>query len=188
MTLLTELYQILREKEEEDSKKADAPEGDEPPIADTEIEDQEPTEDDAETDNKDEPAETPAETDEADEEDSEDEEESGEDVGSVAEEEGFEKGTKEAYMAGKTRKVTTLTKNEELGGLDITLQYIINPQTGAWSLRACLAGQSEEDMVEFHTGEDPSSLIKSLKKKKKITPHQAVEYLNPPADKALIDK
>lgn len=104
------------------------------------------------------------------------------DVGIVAQREGFTKSKKEMFAFGATRPTTLLTKNEKLGGLEITLQYIINPKTGAWCLRACLAGQSDEDMVEFDTGEDPSSLIENLKKKTKVTPHQAVEYLNPPAD------
>lgn len=108
-----------------------------------------------------------------------------EDVGSVSKAQGFEKSKSEMYAFGKTRPVTLLTKDETLGGLNLTLQYVINPSTGAWKFRACLAGQSEEDMVEFDTGEDPSSLIKSLKKKTKITPHQAVEYLHPPANKKV---
>jgi len=105
-----------------------------------------------------------------------------EDVGSVSKAEGFVKSKKEMFAFGATRPVTLLTKNEKIGGMDITLQYVINPKTGAWSLRAALQGQSAEDMVEFETGEDPTSLIKNLKKKKKITPHQLVDNLNPPAD------
>jgi hypothetical protein len=108
-----------------------------------------------------------------------------EDVGSVADAEGFEKSKDERYLDGKSRPVTLLTKDEELDGIDVTLQYVINPKTGSWSFRACVAGQSEEDMVEFDTGEDPSSLMKHLKKKKKISAHQAVEYLNPPANGKL---
>jgi hypothetical protein len=103
------------------------------------------------------------------------------DVGSVAKEEGFKKGTDMMFAFGKTRKVTTLTKDETLDGLKLTLQYVINPETGSWSFRACLKGQTEEDMVEFATGEDPSSLIAHLEKKKKITATAAVEYLRPPA-------
>jgi len=106
-----------------------------------------------------------------------------EDVGSVSQAEGFKKSKKEMFAFGATRPVTLLTKDEKIGGMDITLQYVINPKTGAWSLRAALQGQSAEDMVEFETGEDPTSLIKNLKKKKKITPHQLVDNLNPPADK-----
>ncbi len=109
----------------------------------------------------------------------------GEDVGSVSKAEGFVKSKKDMFAFGATRPVTLLTKNERVGGMEITFQYVINPKTGAWSLRACLKGQSDEDMVEFSTGEDPSSLIKSLKKKKKVTPHQLVDNLNPPADKVV---
>jgi hypothetical protein len=119
------------------------------------------------------------------EEEQDDGEEDDEDVGTVVDREGYEKSKRDMYAFGKTRPVTILTKNETLGGLKLTIQYVINPSTGAWVLQACLAGQSQEDMVEFGTGEDSSSLVKSLKKKRKITAHQAVQYLNPPADGSL---
>lgn len=109
-------------------------------------------------------------------------------VGDVAKEEGFEKSSTSLYVFGKTRTVTVLTKNQTLDGLELTLQYVINPATGAWLLNACLAGQSQEDMVEFAKGEDPTSLVKSLRKKTKITAHQAVQFLNPPADSNLKNK
>lgn len=186
MSLLRELV-LLREAEEEKKK------GEVPVDPDTAAEDQAPTEGDEEVENKeegtDEPdaADTPADDAEAGDDDAEDDtaEPSNKGVGEVAEEQGFEKSQKDMFAFGKTRKVTLLTKNEDCGGLELTLQYVINPATGAWSFRACLAGQSEEDMVEFTTGEDPSSLVKHLEKKKKITAHQAVENLNPPADKDL---
>lgn len=105
------------------------------------------------------------------------------DVGSVAERQGFKKTKKEMFAFGRTRPTTLLTKDAPLGGLDITYQYVINPKTGAWILRACMKGQTEADMVQFAQGDDPTSLVKNLKKKNKITAHQAVEFLNPPADK-----
>lgn len=104
------------------------------------------------------------------------------DVGTIVAQQGFEKESREMFAFGKTRKVTVLTKTEPLGGLEVTYQYLINPKTGSWTLRACLKGQSDEDMVEFHKGEDPASLIDSLKKSQRITPEQAVNNLNPPAD------
>ena len=190
MGLLQELYSLKEAKDEtedveNDVEKAPSEEEDSekdvPPAEDEELEDQAPTESDDAEENEDEGTDE-GETDEDEDETGETEEE---DVGSVSQAQGFKKSSKEMYAFGKTRKVTLLTKNEDLGGLKLTLQYVINPETGAWSLRACLAGQSEADMVEFDTGEDPTSLVKSLKKKRKITPHQAVEYLNPPADKGL---
>src|SRR5262249_34443033 len=57
-----------------------------------------------------------------------------------------------------------------------------------WKLMGCLEGQSEDDMVEFDAGEDPSSLIDNLKKKVKITPHAAVDKLKPPADHMIANK
>lgn len=160
----------LQEATDSDGKEVDK---DVPPAEDTELADQKPTEKDDAEENEDEG------TEDADQP---------QDVGSVASREGFTKTKKEMYAFGATRPVTLLTKNQKIGGMDITLQYVINPKTGAWSLRACLAGQSDEDMVEFTTGEDPSSLAKNLQKKTKITPHQLVDNLNPPADKVAKPK
>ena len=106
-----------------------------------------------------------------------------EDVGTVSKKHGFAVSSETVDAFGKTRKVTLLTKDEDLGGLNLTLQYVFNPKTGAWKFRACLVGQTTEDMVDFTTGEDPSSLIKHLRKKNKITAHAAAEYLHPPANK-----
>jgi hypothetical protein len=164
----------LDEDTDSDGKEVSAGK-DVPPAEDTELDDadQRPTAKDDAEENEDEG------TEDADQP---------QDVGSVAEREGFTKSKKEMYAFGATRPVTLLTKNQKIGGMDITLQYVINPKTGAWSLRACLAGQSDEDMVEFTTGEDPSSLAKNLQKKTKITPHQLVDNLNPPADKVAKPK
>lgn len=109
------------------------------------------------------------------------------DVGSIVSRLGFEKSFKEMFAFGETRKVTVLTKSETLGGLDITYQYLINAKTGSWTLRACLKGQSDADMVEFTTGEDSDSLIRSLKKSPRISHQAAVDNLNPPADGSLDD-
>lgn len=125
--------------------------------------------------------------DDEDNDDTDDEDIDDEDVGVVAKKQGFEKSKRKMYAFGKTRMTTLLTKDEMIKLINVTLQYVINPKTGAWILRACLAGQTEEDMVEFATGEDPSSLIKHLKKPTKITYHQAVEYLSPPANERSSD-
>jgi hypothetical protein len=145
-----------------------------------------PADDSVELEKNEKPAEQVEDDSEVEQEDEQDDgEEDDEDVGTVVEREGYEKSKRDMYAFGKTRPVTILTKNETLGGLKLTIQYVINPSTGAWVLQACLAGQSQEDMVEFGTGEDSISLVKSLKKKRKITAHQAVQYLNPPADGSL---
>lgn len=171
---LADLYQLNEDKKKDpDSEEQDKDEAEEIDTNKDEAEDE--VEDEVEAEDEDE---------DEDEDEAEDEDEEL-DVGAVADEEGFEKSQRDLYAFGKTRKVTLLTKNEPLGGLELTLQYVINPSTGAWMLQACLAGQSQEDMVEFAKGEDPQSLAKHLKKKKKITPHQAVQYLNPPADSVL---
>jgi hypothetical protein len=131
------------------------------------------------------PDETPEEppVDDGGEEDVEDTSGQPENVGDVAKELGWAKTQDTLNAFGKTRKVTLLTKDGSVGGIDVTQQYVINPETGAWKFQACCAGGTEVDMVEFATGEDPSSLVTHLRKAKKITPHQAVEYLNPPVDR-----
>jgi hypothetical protein len=96
----------------------------------------------------------------------------------VADDQGFEKGHEAKMVDGKSQKLTTLLKDETLGGLELQLKYVINPKTGAWSFRIALQGQDK--FVEITTGEDPLSLIKHLKKKHKVTAHQAVENLPEP--------
>lgn len=152
------LQELLREAEEKIE--------DETPVA--------PPEEETETADADE--DTPAEEDD-------DEELEGEDIGEVADKQGYQKAKTEMFFSGKERQVTTLTKDEELGGLKLHTMYVINPKTGAWVYKAGLVGEDDDRMNEFRTGEDPSSLLKHLKKKRKISPHQAVEYLNPPVEK-----
>jgi len=176
MKLLRELYNLVEEDKVEDED-LDNPDEPSPKKKDKE-----------ETDSSAEKPEEEAPEDSEDSEDSEDDEDTdegpveGEDVGSVADLQGFEKSKKEMYAFGATRPVTLLTKQEREGGMDVTFQYVINPKTGGWKLQAKLANQNDSDYVEFTTGEDPSSLIKSLKKKKKVTPHQLVDNLNPPQE------
>jgi len=160
------LQELLREAEEkiEDETPVDPPEEETPPA---------PTEDDA-----------PVDDENVDDEEADDD---SEDIGEVADKQGYQKAKTEMFFAGKERQVTTLTKDEELGGLKLHTMYIINPKTGAWVYKAGLVGEDDEHMAEFRTGEDPSSLLKHLKKKKKISPHQAVEYLNPPVERETSD-
>lgn len=145
-----------------------------------ESKDKEPEESDKESDVAEQPEEKPEE-DSNEEENVEDED----DIATIVEKQGYDKSSKEKFAFGETRKVTVLTKTEPLGGLDVTYQYIINPKTGSWVLSACLAGQSDEDMVEFHSGEDTDSLIASLKKPQKISQDQAIKNLKPPADPSI---
>jgi hypothetical protein len=167
MRLMDIFNQLLEDDEKAASKT--------PPAEDADLKDQQPDAKEVEDENEDEGA-APSQEDDDD-----------EDVGSVAKRQGFEKSKKSMYAFGKTRPVTLLTKTEKVGGLDVTFQYAINPKTGAWSLRACLAGQDDEDMVEHSTGEDPTSLIESLKKSKKITPHWLADNLEPSTGKSVSD-
>lgn len=107
-----------------------------------------------------------------------------ENPGDVAEAEGFEKSTDRTLVSGSYKRITYLTKEEKLGGLNVELQYVINPETGSWIFKAGLA--ENKSRTEFASGEDVSSLIKHLKKKKKISTQQAVDYFNP--EKSVPDK
>jgi hypothetical protein len=93
----------------------------------------------------------------------------------IADEQGFAKSHEKINVSGKRKTVTTLTKIDTVGGIEVEMEYIINPETGAWVFKAGIPGHAK---VEFKTGEDSSSLVRHLKKKKKITAHQAVENLS----------
>jgi hypothetical protein len=153
------------------------------PVEDTELKNQNPTPEDDATENKDEGTDTNSQ-DTSDEDDKDDtpNEDKPDDVGSIAKSEGYNISQKDMYAFGKNRKVTLLTKNEKLGSLELTYQYVINPITGAWSFRISLKNQSMGDMVEFSSGESPESLMKHLKRKNKVTVNQVVNYLKLPAD------
>jgi hypothetical protein len=96
-------------------------------------------------------------------------------IGPVVQKLGFKKTQTRMFAFGAMRQVTVLSKNEKIGNLNITLQYVINPATGAWTLSASLAGQPIEKMIQFENGEDPESLLQNLKKKTKITPREALQ-------------
>ncbi len=161
MNLLKQVNLIVEDEEEVETPPAKKPAAEEPPADDVE-------------------------TDEVD-TDTDDSEEQSEDVGTVAEREGYEKSKKEIFAFGKTRPATLLTKNEKIGGLDVTQQYVINPKTGEWSFRVALQGQSEASMKEHTTGKDPTSLAKHLQKKNKVTAHWLADNLDPPADQSIQD-
>jgi hypothetical protein len=97
------------------------------------------------------------------------------DIKSIADEHGFSISSEKLFLAGKKREVTVLSGEQTIDGVDISMRYLINPETSAWSFQACPAGQ--DNFIEMHTGEDTSTLVKHLKKKKKLTPHQVAEYM-----------
>lgn len=109
-------------------------------------------------------------------EDAEDEEFSDDDdIGSVSVRQGYEKEKTEMFMFGATRPVTILSKTEDIDGKSLETQYVINPKTGAWVYKV---GLSQDDMIEIKNGEDPSSLLRHLKRKSKISSHQVSEYFS----------
>lgn len=74
---------------------------------------------------------------------------------------------------GKSYVVHVFTKNVKMGTIELTFQYIINPETESW-----IFGVSTEDtpMVELAGGEDKKTAIEHLKKKHKINKHQIEKY------------
>jgi N-methylhydantoinase A/oxoprolinase/acetone carboxylase beta subunit len=95
------------------------------------------------------------------------------DIGSVSVRQGYDKEKTEMNLFGAVRPVTILSKVEEIDDKSIETQYLINPKTGAWVYKV---GLSKEDMIEIKNGEDPSSLLRHLKRKTKISSHQVSEY------------
>lgn len=99
----------------------------------------------------------------------------GKDIEKIASEQGFTIFTKKVTISSKRKDVTLLTKDETVDGTPIVLHYEINPETSAWVFRASRSDQ--DDFVDFHDGEDFSSLIHHLKRKKKLTSSQIADYL-----------
>jgi len=101
--------------------------------------------------------------------------ESEKNVGVIAQHLGWEKSKSKMFAMGKNRDVTLLKKVEEIDGKKVSLEYVINPKTGSWGLRAALEGQDDSKLVEIRTGEDPISLGQDLKKEKKLVLSQLKE-------------
>lgn len=114
---------------------------------------------------------------EDDEDDTEDDEYADDDdIGSVSVRQGYDKEKTEMFMFGANRPVTILSKEEEdVDDKTLQTKYIINPKTGAWVYKV---GLSSDDMIEIKNGEDPSSLLKHLKRKTKISSRQVSEYFS----------
>jgi hypothetical protein len=93
---------------------------------------------------------------------------------SVADNEDYEITNSSKLISGKRYPVILFTKIDTFFSEELEIQYLVNPGTGAWSFSAGFP--SEKERIEFHTGEDDTSLIKHMKKKKKLTANQVDEY------------
>lgn len=102
------------------------------------------------------------------------EEADSEDVGSVSAKLGFKVKKEFLNSFGEERPVTLLKKNDLVGDVQIIVRYVINPKTGAWKFQAALP---EHQFVDFEDGEDSNSLIDDLKKERKLTPDQIINFL-----------
>lgn len=96
------------------------------------------------------------------------------DIESVYERQGYEKEKTEMRAFGAMRPVTILSKTEDVDGMQVDTQYLINPKTGAWVYK--IAKQGSDDFIDIKNGEDPNSLLKHLKHKIKVTPKQVSVY------------
>lgn len=75
-------------------------------------------------------------------------------------------------LSGKSRDVIVLTKVKEVFDVEITFEYIVNPETSAWSFIV----KNEKNEMEISSGEDDTSLTKHLEKKSKLSKHNFEKY------------
>lgn len=77
---------------------------------------------------------------------------------------------------GKRYKVIEYSKEINIEPYNIVLKYTVNPETESWNYVVINADNGKT--VDMSSGEDESSLIKSIKKKKKILPSWIEKYLD----------
>ena len=90
-----------------------------------------------------------------------------------AEHMGYSKASGTKKINGERFKVILLKKEADFGDLTLEFEYIINPETEAWTFEV---SKPNEDGFEFGSGEDDSTLIKHLKKKQKLTDNNLQKY------------
>lgn len=87
----------------------------------------------------------------------------------------FAKSHGKITVDSKRVPVTWFTASEDFGDLaTVEYTYTVNEKTSAWSFSVGIPGGKD---VEFATGEDEESLVKHMKRKKKIKPSAIEEYL-----------
>ena len=75
-------------------------------------------------------------------------------------------------LSGKSRDVIVLSKIKEVFDNQITYEYVVNPETQAWSFIV----KNDKNEMEIASGEDESSLSKHLEKKSKLSKHNFEKY------------
>lgn len=75
-------------------------------------------------------------------------------------------------LSGKSRDVIVLSKVKEVFETQITFEYIVNPETSAWSFIV----KNDKNEMEISSGEDSTSLSKHLEKKSKLSKHNFEKY------------
>lgn len=95
-------------------------------------------------------------------------------VNLLAKHEGYKRLATTMVSAGKERAVVIFTKAQEVND-DLTLdyEYIINPETKAWSFQVAT---EKIPAKQFDSGEDEMSLMKHMKKKHKMSMHNIEKW------------
>jgi hypothetical protein len=81
-----------------------------------------------------------------------------------------------AKKNGKRYRTVEYSKEVFIDPYDLVLRYTANPETESWSY--AIHNASNGRVVDMGSGEDYSSLMKSIKKKKKILPSWIEKYLS----------
>jgi hypothetical protein len=95
---------------------------------------------------------------------------------SVIKDEEFSTDSSFEKKNGKRYKVVEYSKELTIEPYNIVLKYKVNPETESWNYVVINADNGKA--VDMTSGEDTSSLIKSIKKKKKILPSWIEKYLS----------
>jgi hypothetical protein len=86
---------------------------------------------------------------------------------------GYKKINSSKMAGGKSYDVVFLTDAKTIGPYSLNFQYEINPETNAWTFSV---SSDADNTVELDSGEDEESLVKHLKKKRKLSQHNLEKY------------
>jgi hypothetical protein len=89
---------------------------------------------------------------------------------------GFSTDTSFERRNGKKYKVKEYSKEVTIEPYNLVLKYTVNPDTESWNY--VIVNSDTGKTIDVAGGEDETSMIKSIKKKKKILPSWIEEYLD----------
>lgn len=97
-------------------------------------------------------------------------------LASVAKDADFSANRSSIKKNGKNYKTVEYSKEVFIDPYDLVLRYTVNQETESWSYAVHNAGNGRT--IDLDSGEDHTSLIKSMEKKKKILPSWIEQYLS----------